>query len=200
MRKVKKNNGIRLEEYCSIEETSFLSLLKSTKKIKILIKSREAFLSIIFTAIILCVINYLYATIASDKFNGLIRETSLVVFPALLGMLGFIISGMAIITGTVTNKVLSNINKVLKAENIISIIFTFYFVGVLIGINIFLYIILYLLTYTSLSFNYFIINLYGLISIYLFVFAIIESISLLGSCIRLLLVCFKYSDEQQFKN
>lgn len=199
MRTVKENKQTMLEDYFSTEKTSFLSLLKSTKKTKVLLWSGEALMSIILTVILLILINYLYKSIGDEEFNDMLKEVSIVIVPALLGMLGFIISGLAIITGTVTNKVLSSINKELKANSIISIIFTFYFVGVLIGINILLYIILYMLTYTNLPFSYLIINIYGFIAIYLLVFSVVESIALLGSCIRLLLVCFKYSDEKQIK-
>lgn len=194
--KNKKTNS-KIEDFYEAKKTSFLNLLFSTKKLKTLFFSNEAKISIVISMCLLFIMNYLYITTTAEVFNEMLRNVAIGIFSALIGMLGFIISGMAITTGTVTNKVLSNINKKLKADKIISIIFTFYFVGALIGLDILFYIVLYLATYTLLPFSYLAINIFGIILIYSFVFIIVESVSLLGSCLRLLLVCFKFSDEQE---
>jgi len=79
----------------------------------------------------------------------------------LLGMLGFIISGLAIISGTIGYKVTQQIIQQKKFQSLLSILFSFFYIGRFVGITIILFVSSYFIMGISLKFN---IYLYGFMS------------------------------------
>jgi len=113
----------------------------------------------------------------------------------LLGMLGFIISGLAIISGTIGNKVTHQIIQQKKFHSLLSILFSFFYIGRFVGITIILFISSYFIMGISLRFN---IYLYGIMSFllsYCLFFSIFFSVSLLGTCLNIFTLNFLYSQE-----
>ena len=94
----------KIKEYFDISETSYFSLLKSSEKWKEFFLEKEAILSLILSIIAIIALYQVCGRTFGNEFNELIRSVSISVGVALIGLLGFTISGLAIFTGTITNK------------------------------------------------------------------------------------------------
>lgn len=118
----------------------------------------------------------------------------------LLGLLGFTISGLAIITGTIGNKMTKKMIQENKFDSLLSILFSFVYIGRLIGILIVVLIITYFLGSIPLPFNtYLFVGLSFLISYCLF-FSVFFAASLLMTCINIFQLSYIYSEDMSSKN
>ena len=179
------------------KKNRFLSLLISTRKWRDLILSKEALVSISLAFITTYIVNNIYSTLATKDFCNFIGYLLLTTGIGLIGMLGFLVSGMAIISGTIGNKILKNINSERKFDKIISIVFSFYFDGALIGITL----VLFFFTYLSLQTNWMIsvmkVHILSFGAAYLFWFVVTYSIMLLGTLLRLLILTYRYDYDEE---
>lgn len=186
----KKNKKIK--DYFDISKTSYLVLLKSSGKWKELFIEKEAIISIIIAAVATSSLVIFYGDSIDMSFNEIIKNISLEISMALIGLLGFTISGLAIFTGTITNKLVKSIDDDNKGEAIINILYSFYFIGGIDACEIFALLIVYFLSYTDIPFIVIPTYIAFFIIEYLFNFIILYSVSLLGTCINLFLVSYKY--------
>ena len=147
-------------------------------------------ISVIFTIFITK-----FAAIDSINFITFARNFSLTVIGPSIGMLGFIIAGVAILTGAANNNIIKNINRDKKTKAFILVMFSFYFISVILGLSIGLFVFDYILTWINNGINSIAVAIFALISCYLLSFSIIYSIALLGSCIKMLLVIYRYSGQ-----
>ena len=191
----KKTN--KAKDYFSTQKTDFFSLLLSTKKWKELYNQRESKIAVFFALCITCFLHIAYKNTEFSDFMELLNNLLQIAIETSVGMLGFIISGLAIFTGTITSKLVRNIDSDNKINSIIGILYSFYFIGAIIGINIVVYISLYVFAMSDIVFNEGLFVLISGFSLYLYLFSIFYSISLLGTCIRLFFVSYKYSEEDK---
>lgn len=179
------------------KEVQFWSLLKSTGKWKELFTQKESIISAIVSIGIVITIRYLFITVSIEQFNELLQNVLNIAITTIIGLLGFIISGIAIFTGTITNKLVSNIDSDDKAESLIGILFSFYFIGAVIGISVVGFVFMYLFVYSTLDVLLWIIFTVGFVLAYLYFFSIFYSISLIGTCLKLFFVSYKYSEREK---
>lgn len=202
----KNNNNVNsteklIEYFFSTENTKFIHLLKLTKKWEELYESTESLLAVVISIIISIIWIYLFNTIDINVFNDIIREVSTNIFAALIGMLGFIISGLAILTGTITERVIDLIDKKGIVTSLISILYSFYFIGAFIGVSILLFITMYLLSFPDIVATNFSVAFISFSLSYMFCFSVIYSIALLGTCLRIFLVSYKFiKDDREEKS
>lgn len=199
MKRIRETKVRRVEDYFSRKESGFLRLNKSSKKWKELYNQPESkwtiFLSFIMSGVLLIV----YQNTSFNIFNEMLINILGILIGSAVGLLGFIISGLAIFTGTITSKLIKNVDDDEKFASIMGILFSFYFIGAFIGISIILYIIVYFFLWSELIFDLRLFVAMSLIVSYFFIFSILYSVSLLGTCLRLFLVSYKYSDENTKK-
>lgn len=152
-------------------------------------------MSFIMSGILLIV----YRNTSFNIFNEMLINIIGILIGSAVGLLGFIISGLAIFTGTITSKLIKNVDNDEKFASLMGILFSFYFIGAFIGISVILYIIIYFFLWSELIFELRLFMVMSLIVSYFFIFSILYSVSLLGTCLRLFLVSYKYSDENTKK-
>ncbi|MGG1791702.1 hypothetical protein ABDI27_17735 [Bacillus mycoides] len=187
----------------------FLNLLKDTKKHKDLWKSKEAIFSCVLAFIITLVLALILFEVSSLNYNTTITEKSvsnflesirpviLTVLGGFFSLLGFTISGLALLTGTIGAKVITKIREEKKIEHLISVIFNFYFCGVIIGATTILSLLTYLVTFVQMPLNRTLFYVWAFLYSYLIVFSIIYSVMLLGTCIRLFLLQYYYTNQSK---
>ncbi|MGP4076858.1 hypothetical protein [Halobacillus sp. K22] len=124
-----------------------------------------------------------------NKSQGIILNTTF----GLLGLLGFIISGLAIISGTISNKVTSEMIKVDAFRPLLSILFSFYFLGRFIGVTICFYIFTYFVIVLPFEFHLVSYLVLSWLLTYCLFFTIFFAVSLLGTCINVFQLSFLYS-------
>lgn len=196
---MKKQQNKKMEDF-NYKEIKFYSLLKSTAKWKEIFTQKESAISALVSIVITAAITYLFYTIPIAKFNDLLINVLYIAISTIVSLLGFIIAGIAIFTGTITNKLVSNIDKEGKAHSLIGILFSFYFIGALIGVTVVGLILMYLFSYSMISVSLLLIIIIGFLLSYFYIFSIFYSISLIGTCLKLFFVSYKYSDDDKNKH
>ncbi|PEI51130.1 hypothetical protein [Priestia aryabhattai] len=168
------------------------------------IRKFEVYFSLICSLIVTGIIIVFATTNLNDnQVKDIVTTTQNILLNStfgLLGMLGFIISGLAIISGTIGNKVTHQIIQQNKFQSLLSILFSFFYIGRFVGITIILFVASYFIVGISLQFN---IYLYGIMSFllsYCLFFSIFFSVSLLGTCLNIFVLNFLYSQEEQTIN
>lgn len=180
----------------------FWDLFKDSGKYKDLWNSKEAGASGILTVLLTTIIILLlmsYNLSVSDDVENLfanIRPLLLTFIGGFLSVLGFTIGGLALITGTISENVLRNIEEKKKEKSLMNIIFIFYFSGFLNGLNIFLLSSVYLFTLFNYPAKFLLFIGISVPIIYILFFSIIYSIMLLGTCIRIFLLRDYYKENK----
>jgi len=150
-------------------------------------------------ALIITVISIVISLLAKlhenfDDFIVAFQNISLYVAQALLGMIGIIIAGVAIIISTLTKEIMSRIEKHNPHSSIKSILVSFEFLAFNIGIGIFIFIILYLVLNSSSGLiSPFPFYLVTSIVIYFFSFIVFYSVSLISVTIKVFNISDTYS-------
>ena len=136
-----------------LEHDRFLDFLKAKKTYKEIYSSKEGKLSITLSFLITFYI--LELVIDFPKLNITYKLTNIlgIILGGGFGLLGFLVGGMAIIVGSIDQSTITIIDKDGKYENLLSIIFRFYYDGVIIGLLIIISIINYFLLMLPLKFN-----------------------------------------------
>lgn len=175
--------------------SGYIKLLKNTKKYKEFYYGPEALMAFLLSIVVSIIFIKIFKDIDNNKFNEMIRNVLMNLSIALIGMLGFIVGGLAILSGTIPNKIIKKIEKENKIKSLIGIFFSFYFIGSLIGISICGFLTMYLLTYIDLPINDKYVGTISFIFSYLFTFNIFYAIALLGTCIKIFMVNYRFSEE-----
>ena len=155
----------------------------------------EVFLSI-GCALISCVLGYFLIVTNSVASITLVTQNILLYTSmGLLGLLGFLVSGLAIISGTISNKVTFEIDAEGKFNSLISILFSYYFVGAVIAGLVVIFIGTYFIISIEAPLYKFIYIILDLILSYGFFFVIFSSVSLLGTSINIFRISYLYSKD-----
>lgn len=153
----------------------------------------EAYFSLICSFVFSVLGIILLNTNEIETVVSVIQQVLLGTAIALLGMLGFIVSGLAIIAGTIGSKVAKQMETEGKFGSLINILFSFYFIGFIIGILIVAFFFSYFLTTLGLSFNAIIYVIFTFILAYGFFFAVFYAVSLLGTSLNIFVINYNYS-------
>lgn len=174
---------------------TFFSLLRITKKYNELFFSHEAKLTSILSIITIILIVHIYFEIPDAKLADVLKNLLNILIPALIGLLGFIIAGVTLMATIISKEALKRIDEINKIEKLAGILYSFYFEGFIIGINIMLMIYIYLVLYIPMIIDFNMLLIILIIMSYVFWFAIIYAITLLGTCINFFFMNIYYSDK-----
>lgn len=128
-----------------------------------------------------------------EEINELLRAFTKDIAIALFGLMGFLITGLAILLSGISSHVMNIIEERGKEKSINSIFLGFYFEGLLIGILIVSLLILYAISYLNCELNLTFSIMMCFILSYLIIFVIIYSVGLIGNCISIFRIVNKYS-------
>lgn len=180
---------------------SFKSMLIDTKKYRELYKPNEAKLAMALAMIITAIFFFLSDSISNLEMTNLLKNIFSILISGLIGLLGFLVTGLAMMASIITKKSVGNIDSLGKTRSLAGILFSFYFEGAMVGFNI----IVMLLTYVVLTFPMKIIFcvfvvLTAIVS-YSFIFTVLYAVTLLGSCINFFFVnvCYDYDVDEKSK-
>ena len=173
---------------------SFLKLLCKTKKYKELYCCTAGHASILLALISTFIFNLFYS-LRYEEFLVVIPPLLLTLVSGFLGLLGFLITGLALLLGMVTNKIIYEFEKKEKVHNFVGILFSFYFEGVIIGVTLINLMLLYLIFYCL---SPFIVEKYAFLIVsfvtsYSVSFSILYAIGLLGTSINMFFVNLSYN-------
>lgn len=176
-----------------IKDSAFKMIIEERKMKDLFdIKSIEFLVSCISAFVISIVFIMLLYQIDILEINELIRELSKNIGVALISLLGFVVSGLAILTSAVSNKVINIIYSQDKMRNLTRIFLSFYLLGLLIGVSIINLFGAFIISYINIPIKLFIVAPWIFISSYVFIFIIFYAIALIGNCIQIFTIINDY--------
>ncbi|MGP4078541.1 hypothetical protein ACTWQL_01395 [Pseudalkalibacillus sp. R45] len=192
----------------SLEFHDFKSLYKLTKSMRekgelepiLNFKEFEVYFSLICSLISTIVIYFFVNTNLDSNITFIVTTTQnilLYTIAGLIGMLGFIVSGLAIVSGTTSSKVIEIMINKEKFNYLLSVLFSFFYIGLIIGVLIFVNIILYFIIGINAKFSFPIYILLVFIMSYGVFFTLFYIVSLLGTCINIFILNYIYSKEDK---
>jgi len=174
---------------------SFKSMLIDTKKYRELYKPNEAKLAMILSVIVTIVIFFLNDFIDNSEMTNLLKNIFSILISGLIGLLGFLVTGLAMMASIITKKSVENIDSLGKTKSLVGILFSFYFEGAMVGFNIVVMLIAYVvLAFPTAMMDSVLIVLTFIIA-YSFFFTVLYAVTLLGSCINFFFVNVCYDHE-----
>ena len=174
--KEKINNNESLDNYFKTKETSYFVLLKSSEKYVELYKETEGIVSLWGSVLITCLICFVVYNMNSiDNITSLLSDLLINLSMALIGLLGVLISGIAIFTGTMTNKLVRKIESDNKSRQIVNILYSFYFISGIVGLTVVMFIIMYILVRSDFIFSFGALVIFSIICSYLFLFSVLST-------------------------
>lgn len=179
-----------------IKDPIFNEFIKS-KKFKELynFKSLEAIIAIISAIVITVLCRCIFKYSPIDDINSLLRSLSKDVAIALFGLMGFLITGLAILLSGISSTVMNIITQRKKEKSINKIFLGFYFEGLLIGLLIVVLFVLYIISFLNVKLNVLFSIIVVFILSYLVVFTIFYSVGLIGNCISIFRIINNYSNK-----
>lgn len=192
MENPEKNKGKKIEYF--YDNNSFFDFLKNTDTHRDLYRSKEAFFCFLFSCIITYVLSLLIRDFPTEQTSEQLRELLGILIGSLVGLLGFVIGGLALIVGSIGRKMIKFINSQDQFSELLGIVFRFYFIGFILGTTTLIHLVSYIILLLPENFNIFFSIIFLLINSYAFLFSLSSSIMLMGSCIRLMLLQYKIHD------
>ena len=186
MSSVKKK--IHIVDIC--QNHSFFSFLQLTKKYHEFVAGESLAscgISIFFSMLF-------YLTLSIDIMNDMLKSLFSLLVPAYIGIIGFLFSGLALMSAIITKKALKVIDKEGHIRSVVGILFSFYYCGGIILVSLAITGSFYLYSYyQNIVFPYTLCGIYLYwfivwITLYFTIYSLIYTVSLLGSCIKFFFV------------
>ena len=172
-----------------MKDASFAKL-KTLKKYKDLVdfKSIECVVALISTIIfdgIIVVWN------CYENCNDIVNEMVTLIDAlgiALIGFLGFIVTGLAILTGAISSKIVKRLQVRNKMESLDRILLSFYLVGIVSAFIVLLSLVLHFIIALPMDAHLVLVIIVSTIYSYFFVFTVFYAVKLIGNCLELFLI------------
>lgn len=169
-----------------MKDTSFSKLFKY-KKYKDLLDfcSIECVVALV-SAVLMEVI-----FLVTERFIGIdtfVNETILFVDSigmALIGFLGFIVTGLAILTGAISSKVVKRLQDRGKSQALEKLLLSFYLLGIISAFGILVIFFLHFISLMPISSIFIVDIIFIPILVYIIVFIIFYAVKLIGNCLEL---------------
>lgn len=182
-----KNSGDKSNhsEYYT-KHDRFFDFLKASEMYKGIYSSKEGIISLLLSIILSVYIYFLEKNFPKVNMTTNLTNILGIILSCSFGLLGFLVGGMAIITGSIDQETISIVDRAGKYRYLLGIVFQFYYDGFIIGALIIVSLINYFLLLLPFKFNMFWLTLLTFGNSYLFFYSLILSIMLLGTAIRLM--------------
>ncbi|EGP4716674.1 hypothetical protein M4I74_01455 [Enterococcus faecium] len=182
----RRNNKKNIEDFYS--QNRYIDYLLSTETYKDLYRSKEAVISIILSSVLTLFVSMLIYLSPTIETNEQLISLLTLAVGSIVGLLGFIIGGLALIVGSIGKKMIGVINDSGNFIELLGIVFRFYFIGSVLGASVIIHIFTYLIILLPFDYNLILSIVMTFFNGYAFFFSLISSIMLMGSCIRLMLL------------
>ena len=107
---------------------------------------------------------------------------------ALIGFLGFIVTGLAILTGAISSKIVKRLQVRSKMEALDRILLSFYLLGIISAFIVLISFFLHLIIALPIEDNLVFVIILGTIYSYFTVFTVFYAVKLIGNCLELFMI------------
>lgn len=181
----------------NINDSIFNEFFKSKKWKEIYdVNSLEVVISLIVTMIVSVLVYEILNNSSMNEINTIIRTLTKDIAISLMGLMGFLITGLAILISGISSKVMNLITERKKDKTMNKIFLGFYFEGLIIGILMVILLIAYIISFFDRPLNIRFCMVMVIILTYLVVFTIFYSVGLIGNCISVFRIVNNYSVEE----
>ncbi|MFD1431881.1 hypothetical protein [Lacticaseibacillus yichunensis] len=171
-----------------LTENRFINYLIATKMYKEMYRSKEGIISILLAVITTGYYCYLSSVISADSLTEALNSLLSYVLGGGFGLLGFLVGGLGILIGSISDEMIEVIDNGGMFQSLLGIVFRFYFDGaILFGVITCCIVDLSLLLLPG-SFSLVWFCIAGWITAYCFWYALMLSVMLLGTSIRLMVL------------
>lgn len=177
-----------------LKKNRFLDYLKYSQMYKEMYSSKEGIISICFALITCVYISNLQNFVTVEKLSNIILTFLGFVLGGGFGLLGFLVGGLGILIGSISDDMISKIDANKKFLPLLKIMFRFYYDGAALVILIVLSVIDYAALLMPLSINLSLLTVMSFLTSYFFLYTLLLSMMLLGTSIRLLVLRHNISD------
>lgn len=201
---VKNQRFFYLYKKLKLKDQKLMHLLCLENISKFFFKNRIGRYSALITLTLIILESTAYCfdgNVIVNKFFSLIET----LISSQIGLLAFIIAGVTILIGSLSNEMLEIIDRNNVAEYLLDLLFSFYYIAAFIGLSIVLLIFTYVFILIPLPHKWCMFLMFLIFSIFntfFVIYSLIYSVSLIGTCIRMFLLKYKFwgiSKENQKK-
>ncbi|ARO01168.1 hypothetical protein [Lactiplantibacillus plantarum] len=175
----------------------YWDFLTSTKIYVELFWSKEAAISLIVSILFTGMFIASNFPTHNIQFTDEAKEMLNIIISCEVGILGFLIGGLALIVGSIGLKVIKKIDNLGGFTSLLGILFRFYFEGSLLALEIVISMFAYLLVGFGQPINWVLSTSISVIVGYLFVYTLISGTMLMGTCIRLMVMNYELSENTE---
>lgn len=162
---------------------SFCTLAKYTNIFSELYKETSAIAAIVF-AIMFGILLSVLLFCNQQNFFELAKNLTGILLPALIGLLGFYVAGLAMLSSLVNNDIVEILSERSQIERLIGVLTCYYFAGVIVLVTI----VSFIAAYIFLSFDHMpympLVYISNFALSYLFFLSVCYTVALLGNCIN----------------
>lgn len=166
----------------------FSDYLRETRPYKEMYSSKEGITAIVLAVISASALTLNAHLVSADTFTNSVYILLSLTLGGTFGLLGFLVGGLGILIGSISDEMIDIIDKGRKFKSLLSIVFRFYFDGAVLAVFIFLGIIDYLLLMFPYPIFLWLIFTLGSLTAYFFWYSLMLSVMLLGSSIRIIIL------------
>lgn len=152
------------------------------------IRKIECWGSVVVTGTTILVCGYICYISSTTEFIDMFAPILMDIGIAMIGFLGFVVGGLAILTGLISSKVIGKLIKDEKIEPLERILLSFYLLGIICAIFIFGTIVLYFFSHVPAEASFIATIIATAIMTYLLSFIVIYSTKLIGDSIDLFII------------
>ena len=169
-----------------VRDTSF-SKFKKYKKYQDIydFESIECIVAAASTILVFIIMLWLYSL---KDFNEIVNECMPLldsIAVGLVGLLGFIVTGLAILTGSISNKVIKFLFERNTQDILERLLLSFYLLGFVSACMVLFIIILHIVSYAPINASPIIVILISLVLTYTIIFVIFYAVKLIGNCLEI---------------
>ncbi|MGV8983841.1 hypothetical protein [Clostridium sp.] len=159
------------------------------------ISSLECQSALIFTIIILLIVYILKIHSNFQFFEVAIQNVALYIASALIGMIGIILTGIAVIIGMLSKDVVKRIDLLNGINSVDKILVSFEYLTFMIGTQIITFFLIYIILYSPYNLpSQTIFYLIFAVLSYVFIFTIFYTVSLVSNSIKLFFITNTYDE------
>lgn len=163
---------------------TFWMFFKETKKYRELWREDASIYAFVLAILFFILLQYLFLQNACDFFTY-ISSVLMNIVCGFIGLVGVVITGMALLLSTIRSDFINYINENGKRNKFVGVLFCFYFAGAIVLTTIVTFLLEYfILKIDSAAINW-LVSLCLFISCYLFFLSLCYTVALIGTCINI---------------
>ena len=162
---------------------TFWMFFKETRKYRELWREDASRYALVLAVVFFILLQYLFLQNSSDFFTN-ISNVLMNIVCGFIGLVGVVITGMALLLTTIRSDFINYINEKGKRNKFVGVLFCFYFAGAMVLATIVTFLLEYFILKIESAAISWLVSVCIFISCYLFFLSLCYTVALIGTCIN----------------